>query len=555
MLCLPLVASCINDKLEPCQPEISDIAGYLQLTVTTAGDRGTRANPTGGELGDGYEHGLENENTIHNLTIFLYRDGNIGLDGNYKIEWYKYVDAVTVNSNEPEYPYDRIYNVRIPLTQDDFTVLKTTSGEVPRVAVVANAGDLTERVELYNYNINNICRYRGYGNAWKEGETAGTSDYFVMSSAFNGSRRNDSHMKDGRIYELSNSTEGKVFTCEVTLERVAARIDLQYSGDEEYNEENGQLTYKVKDVNHTVTLTNTIPVNLMQNNSYLVKRLSDGKDVTASSNLFCAADESVIGNIPNNYVISPNFFDKPNEAKLDEWYGDSRASRLRNLGEEDIVNECSMDSYGPSITVMSDWNQPTNDKAIIITYANENTHPEELQVTKYEDDGTTVATRPSDYLTGLLFRAQYHPEKVYTSGAIGNEAPSEKYTDGDDFWLFRTVGANNTNVVEEKYNIYFASENALNEYVATLPAGGRYETVHYPGGICYYNVWIKHANIDDSDENFPMKYGIVRNNIYRISLNFNGIGQPTPEITEPRNVTSRIYVIKWNFRPQDPIIM
>ena len=52
-----------------------------------------------------------------------------------------------------------------------------------------------------------------------------------------------------------------------------------------------------------------------------------------------------------------------------------------------------------------------------------------------------------------------------------------------------------------------------------------------------------------------MKYGIVRNNIYRVALNFQGIGQPTPEIREPYAVTSRIYVIKWNFRPQPEIIM
>ena len=558
-----MLTSCINDRLDACPDDNKkDIVAYLELTVTTSGSTGTRANPTGGEEGDGYEHGRDNENTIHDLTIFLYQDNDKGLDGEYTVRWRKYIDPATVEivDDAPEYIYDRIYNLRIPLDKADFEVFQKFSENL-RCVVIANAANLPNIEINSKSSIKDLCDYLAYGQAWR-GETVADADWFVMSPAFNGAKcnQNSSRYYDGMI-RSATTDDGIVYSGETTLERVAARIDLQFSDNPEtpekglYEKDSKNLKYKVKDVNHTLSITSVVPVNLMQKNSYLIKHLTENTNI---DNVLIAADEITDNSKPVNYVLTPYFKDKENvgESYLTDWYGESRAGFLRNQTDNLFWSKYGLESFGTPIDIPDDSNgNKTDDKSLIITYANENTHPEELQVTKYEDDGTTVATRPSDYLTGLLFRAQYHPEKVYTSGVIGDDAPSEKYTDGNNFWLFRTVGANNTIAVEEKYNIYFASENALNEYVATLPAGGRYETVYYPGGICYYNVWIKHANIDDSDENFPMKYGIVRNNIYRISLNFNGIGQPTPEITEPRNVTSRIYVIKWNFRPQKPIIM
>ena len=548
--------SCINDKLEPCQGDTADdIFGYLELTVSTEGSTtGTRANPTGGETGDGYEHGLEKENIIYNLTAFAYYDNNsLGFDGKSLIKWKKYINEdIVLNEEYPEYPTDRKYNVKIPLTKADFYTLNNPNS---RIGVVANAGDLTDITA--DLTINDLSRKLDYGVAWRNDEKTGEGDYFVMSSAFNGSRRADGHSIDGQLVNLSENNGEVAFSCKVSLERVAARIDLLFSNNEMYNNENGSLTYRVKQVDHTVRLTNVIPVNAMQQNSYLFKQLSSSDAVTDDYlgwrvSYDETTDES---GRPNNYVISPNFFNK-DLGSLDQLYGSTRASSLRKLriiGNDGVVTESphpnSMDGFSKPIDIMSDWNVPTGDKAIIISYVNENTHPKEVQ----------VAENASDYLTGLLIRAQYHPERVYTTANVGEGAVEnvdyKQYNDGQDFWLFRTVGADNTNAVEEKYNLYFATKEALDDYVALLPSGGKYETVAYPKGICYYNVWVKHANKENSDDNFPMKYGIVRNNIYRISLGFNGIGQPTPEITEPQNVTSRIYVIKWNFRPQEIIEM
>lgn len=557
---LPLLTlpSCVYEADDSCPEVISDeVMAYLELTVTTGGNLGTRSNPTGGEIGDGYEHGQGKENAIYDLNIFLYRDNNNGLDGNYYIRWSKYVDSsmIETGNDNPSYNHDRIYNVKIPLNKADLEIFREYAG-LPnscRCIVVANTGDIFSSVAVNQTRTKTIVDNVQYGKAWI-GESTTTADRFVMSPAFNGVIQPDSYIYNEGLINVSTGNDGIVYSTEITLERVAARIDLQFSNNSStrdkqekgWMDSDNQLRYKVKNVEHTLSISNIIPVNLMQQNSYLLKHISDGENI---NNVLIAADETLDGQKPTNYVISPCFNDKgeeTSEAILSNWYGKSSAGFLRKQNNDFFLGQYEISDFSKPIDIPIDsYDQKSEDKALIITYANENTHPEEIQVLE----------NASDYLTGLLFRAQYHPSKVYTTGDIGDDAKSEDYVDGNDFWLFRTVGAYNTNIVDEKYNLYFSSEDALNEYVATLPGEGKYETVYYPGGICYYNVWIKHANIEDSDENFPMKYGIVRNNIYRIKLSFNGIGQPKPEITEPRNVNTRIYVIKWNFRPQPEIIM
>ena len=550
LLIAAALSSCRNDTNEPDTPNGSDIAGYLQLAVTT--DIITRANPTGGEMGDGLEHGRENENTIHNLMVFVYQQDADGLDGNKPVVWSKYVDSQTAQDGSIEYPIDRIYTVSIPLKEEDMVVFGISTQVALRTFIVANAGDLTET--LKGYTVKDIANYINYGNAWtvaNDGIPA-NSDYFVMSSAFNGVKRTDRYRTDGLIIPGE-----RIYTSDVYLERVAARIDLEI-GNNQYSQSG--ITYSnIGETNHYLSLTDIIPINLMQKNSFLLKSVSTGTtgNPQVMQRLIGGDETADNDGRPTNYVITPSFIDNRSYS-LEGYFGNSRAKFLRdNINTIIADDNFKINKFGNPVDIPTDnWGNTTTNKAIVISYANENTVLERYQISaQTETDGNTTVINPSDYLTGLLFRAQYHPDKLYTSGQIGEGAPSKEYEDGNDFWLFRTVGANNTNIVEEKYNLYFASEEALKAYVANLPGGGKYETVYYPKGICYYNIWIKHANINNSDENFPMKYGIVRNNIYRIRLNFNGIGQPTPEITEPRNVNTRIYVIKWNFRPQPEIIM
>lgn len=551
LLMLPMLTSCVSERMEPdSEPMNQEAPGYLQLRVSTADSPDSRANPTGGEEGDGREHGGRNENTIHDLTLFLYADAGEGLDGAYPVKWSRYVSSADIAEDNPDLPLDRIYNIRIPLQETDFPAFRVSGNQTVRILAVANASDLTS--ECAASNINEICRRTSYGNAdaWADSDDGipGNADRFVMSSAFNGAKRNDSHKKDGMITATSSSADGTVYSGEVTLERVAARIDLRLTTD---NIKEGKIVYTVdksttypEGISHnTLTILNAIPVNLMKDHSYLVKQLAD---IETTTNLRAAADETTDSRgVPTNYVITPDFPDKPDASRRNEWFGTSSAASLCSSSANSLASlfPLTEDIVGSAFRFEGG---AESDRAIILTYANENTHPESLQSTS-EDGGETLY--PSDYLTGLLFRTQFHPATLYTKGDLSE---TTDYNDGDYFYLFRTVETE----VKESKNLYFSSREARNDYIKTLPAGGKYETADYPGGICYYNIWIRHANIQsDPEENFPMKWGIVRNNIYRVTLNFLGVGQPKPEIREPYAVTSRIYVIKWNFRPQPEIIM
>ena len=73
------------------------------------------------------------------------------------------------------------------------------------------------------------------------------------------------------------------------------------------------------------------------------------------------------------------------------------------------------------------------------------------------------------------------------------------------------------------------------------------------GFVCYYNLWLRHYNDEKADpqEAYPMEYATVRNNIYRVSISFNGPGDPEPTMRDPDTMQARIFVRKWNLRTDD----
>ena len=539
------LAACSSDAPMPVEPVIPENdTVWLQLSVAPAGVAPTRS-PNGGESGDGYEHGLDSEYAVHDLTIFLYCDDGRGLDGDYPIIWTKYVGETTVEENNPVTPVDRMYAVRVPLSEAEAKLFETYKGEKLRIATIANAGDLTGAPVK---TISQLCRSTDtYRSAWR-GDDALSADYFVMAPAFNGALRTDMYRRDG-LLEASDD-EGAGYSATVYLERVAARIDLQVSTSN-LDLDNVGLRYNVTGSRNKLMITNVIPVNMMRNNSYLVKQVSaaDG-EYTEATGLLSSADERVDAKgRPLNYVVTPDFLNKKQGREtaltLEKWYGHSSSQWLRSqnvptlLGTYPITEEMLSSAYRFE-------GAAADQRTIVITYANENTHDQKVHLT-YKEGGHV--SYPSDYLSGLLLRVQYYPDKLYKDGKL---TTTVSCTPGKTFYMFRTVDRE----VGEETNLYFYTKKALEDYVASQPAGSEYETARYPGGICYYSVWIKHANLEDTDENFPMKYGIVRNNIYRISLDFNGIGDPTPVLTPgPYGVRPRVFVRKWNFRPQPEIVM
>lgn len=546
LLLLPLIAaqSCSSDDfVGPDLPSEPEVAGYLQLAVSTSGSSAySRANPSGGENGDGPEYGRFNENKIHNLTIFVYQDYGAGLDGDYRFVWKKYVDENIIGADKPDSPFfDLSYMVKIPLNAEDIGSLRLATGATLRAIVVANC---REDLSLHN-STSALRRLTNYGSAWT-GATPAEADNFVMSNAFNGAKHSS---RDGRVTVTGAGTnDATIYNCQVNLERVAARIDLKVKMENIDGDGRGGLLYGVKNTGHKVRLTNIIPVNLMNNKSYLIKHVSSKigtPEELRNDNFLAAGNEDLDNGIPANYVITPDFFEKPATNTTLNYTNTARSLRVKPDSELAGLNPLSSANYDFIQNAYMFDGAADDERTIILTYANENTCHSSVQEI-HDANGYTVY--PSDYLTGLLIRAQYYPDKVYTTGDVSVGSPKEDYVEGNTFYMFRRLAIEGVN---EAGNLYFKTESALNAYVAAntegMTEGIDYRTETYTGGICYYNVWIRHANVDGVD-NIPMMYGIVRNNIYRLSLTFSNIGMPEPDIQEPHKLIDFVIdVVPWVF--------
>ncbi len=523
IIMLAVLAACSQEQtVVPETPELPAPDGYLRVSVKVASQATTRRNPSPGENGDGLEDGVRNENTIHDLCIFIYDDSGEGLDSPADTEFVftGYVSELTDNNGT----LTAVYPLRDYKPQESH-----------RAVVVANAGDFRGSVA----NLGSL-RTRLERNAWTAGSDISATSRFVMASAFNGAKT--SNKDDGRIH-MTNPGEGSAslpnFSASVSLERVAARIDLMVSqGDNIDKGMRGALHYEVKGSGSTLDITHVLPVNLMQLPSWTLKHVSKGEDITS---LAVCGDETVSAGTPSNYVVAPTTVLKESDVDdetLAQWFGDSRAANIRS-NHASLVNASSeMSNYIPF--AMAQTEDGGYDRVITIVYSNENTQ--------------TKGKHLPEYMTGLLFRAVYRPAKIFTDIDLENSLPAS--AEARDFWLVRPTSGD----MNESDCLYFASKELADAYVATNPSKLATVTA-FPGGICYYNVWIRHA-LDDSiedagevHETHPMEYGIVRNNIYRIGMSFTGPGMPVPELTNPLNIKSRIFVRRWNFRPQPEILM
>lgn len=84
---------------------------------------------------------------------------------------------------------------------------------------------------------------------------------------------------------------------------------------------------------------------------------------------------------------------------------------------------------------------------------------------------------------------------------------------------------------------------------------------YYAEGVCYYPYWIKHQDNNDPASMGIMEFGVVRNNVYKLSVSkINEIGAPSDKI-DPENPdeSEKVYLsvsveIKpWTIRPNENI--
>lgn len=554
LLMASLAAGCAQEDIDtaPTGGGGMSASSYVSLSFASQQSTPTRSNPTGGEQGDGQEKGQTNENEIKSAVAFFYQGS--GTDGVNSSGTTPIMAVATFNVGsytEPGNGIDRTYTTtpqQVDLDDGTYNVL-----------VVANPGaDWWTGQSLTLADVRNHIQT----TAW----TASGSDYsdFVMTSA-----------ADATL-TLNSNPESNPATAEVNVERMAARLDYKTTG-----------TYTCDDPAYpgaTVEITGAALVNNLTAGSYLLKRVAD--DVNGT-NLSYLGDETADAGVQTNYVLDPwtavktsdnNSFTIGGEVKTvedlyGEWFG--------NISQ-DPNDWAGYVQPGTKVTVGTEtWQR--------IGYTLENT-------TAAEEAGRR-------YSTGVVFKAKFNPQGVanYQNGAtffalgthlFASMEDMMTYVYGADFSQFddkidacdnwaavKTFAASLLDNDPSGYKAFLLGQDeaqdlaqvkeslkwsaymlsncgysaSLNEtYKVELDQNGivtrialqPYGTRTYEDATCYYTWWVRHSNDNDDTKKGIMEYAIVRNNIYKLTVNsIYSLGNDVPG--EDENIILDVYVNDW----------
>ena len=547
MLVTALAAGCAQEDIgnDPSEGGGMSATSYVSLSFASPQGTPTRANPTGGETGDGQETGQDYENAITSAVAFFYQGTDqkgVNSGGNTPIKAFVSFNNIGNGTDENSTGVDRKYTTspqQVDLENGTYNVI-----------VVANPG-----TDWWTGRSITLADVRDYiqTTAWTVSESGYSN--FVMTSA-----------ADATL-TLNSNPESDPATAEVNVERMAARLDYK-----------AEAPYTCTDPAYsgaTVEITGAALVNNLTEGSYLLKRVAD--DVNGN-NLSYLGDETADENgVATNYVLDP-------------W----TASKNGNLYGTWFMNG------SPDPNWWAGYVQPGTSVSDVA---------ETWQRIGYTLENTTAADAAgSDYSTGVVFKAKFNPQGVanYQKGAtffaLGNRlfASMEDmmtYVYGADFSQFddkinactdwaavknfaaslldndpsgykaflndqlngkdESVTLTESDKESLKWNAYMLNKcgysaslnnNAYsvtldqNDDISTREALQPYGTRTYEGATCYYTWWVRHSN-DDTKKGI-MEYAIVRNNIYKLTVNsIYSLGGPVPG--EDENIILDVYVNDW----------
>ena len=372
------------------------------------------------------------------------------------------------------------------------------AGKEYYMVVIANA---------YHFQFNDITKLGELqefvisGDLWKTGATIEANSGFVMTSRF----KSNTEMGQALVTLNDGNTYDNPAVATAYLERLAARVDIipkvayvkPETGDGYYEY---PITLESGTSEDKIRLYGIQLINKYNQGSYLLKHIADAD----ASNKYI--DYSSIKRIgtelltnpsgsQTNYVVDPNTKNKTG-TKQSTWY----------------------DNY---YNTTFDW-KPVVEKTIgdyfILDYTRENTMSRQFYLDRH-------------YITALNLKCVYVPK-----GFIA----------GQTFYEYAGYLLQTEQEVADKIGGGITAEDAVK----------RGDVITYPDGKCYYTYYIRHS--EDGTDDGVMKYGLVRNNIYCITINsFKGLGSEDRNDPIPitKNVDFTINVVRWNVIKNEDIIL
>lgn len=400
--------------------------------------------------------------------------------------------------------------------------------------------------------------------------TASGSDYsdFVMTSA-----------ADATL-TLNSNPESNPATAEVNVERMAARLDYKTTG-----------TYTCDDPAYpgaTVEITGAALVNNLTAGSYLLKRVA--ADVNGVPTYL--GNETPDAGVQTNYVLDPwtavktsanNNFTIGGETKTaedlyGEWFGNisqnpnywaayvqpgtevtvgtEKWQRIGYTLENTTAAEEAGKRYSTGVVfkakfhpakVTSYTNSTYTDGATFFAYGKTlYASMEDMMIGFYGhkfDNGFSDIKecktwgKVRQFITSTLLTNDPSGYDKYLEGLAEGKADADAVADASSltwsYYMLNECGyskdGNGKVVLDQKGKV-------------TRIALQRYGTRTYEDATCYYTWWVRHSN-DNDDAKGIMEYAIVRNNIYKLTVeSIYSLGDPVPG-DEELNV--KVYVNNW----------
>ena len=553
-------------------------SAFIQLSFGMADARGTRANPDGGEQGDDSEAGQADENKVGSAVAFLFK-GTVNGDADTPVTpvYFSAVDGPAAGGNG----IDAVWTTSPMQTTVD-------NGEY-NIIVVANPG--TERwwESPENQKLGKV-RDHIQQEAWKEttnGDNNTSYTDFLMSSADEPTQK----------LTINNNPKENPATVTVNVERMAARVDYNAEGKYTCTDDN----YK----GATVEITGATIVNRLTAGSYLLKRVANDVDGTGLEYL---GDETATNTVATNYVLDPwtalktqqNLTGTPftiNEAPASAagLYDADTYIPTRSDNPEDWADYCKEGATNA-----------TEDGYLRVGYALENT-TDKLSTSLNYNTGivfkaqfhpVVMTGNYTDGQTFFTYNGVIYPSLSIMMGQL-NEVPDFKsrgdltipsssdwhsmkinvnvikndptgYRDylldiaegKDDFaeitsqereQLKWTYYMNNVlGVSEDAFDVTEINLNGKNTRALLYESSGEKLRTYYKGQ-CYYVWWLRHSNDGDEDTNGVMEYAVVRNNIYKVSV--NSIYSLGGDIPDNEGLDAQVYVNKWSMLDPETLPM
>lgn len=327
---------------------------------------------------------------------------------------------------------------------------------------------------------------------------------------------NSALVEDYTIEPVLTNTQSNPVKLIVPVQRMAARID--------YTAKKADNTYDVVSAQgHKVQITDYRIVN-KRTNEFLLKRVG-----TTAANAVVGAPEAA-----DSYVIDPIF---------------ARKSDANFFTSADYTNgyTSKLADASPAYTALNGTLNATTP----LDYCLKNTM--ELNAQK---NGAT---------TGLVLKAKYTPTGLTNLAASGD---FYRYN-GSLYASLRAMydalnpkfatSSNKADITVDVLGFKDSSETNFAIFAATFTT---YESLsakfvdYYKGGICYYSTFLRHINNNDANKMGIMEFAIVRNNIYKLSINtINQLGEPVAPVDPETPVESAdtylnvtVNVLNWTTR-------